>query len=52
MDPEDFYAKLLGIGLISYHHDITWAYIPFGEPLRFFSELFVASFFKVRCVRS
>lgn len=25
--PEDFYAKLIGIGLISYKHDITWAYI-------------------------
>ena len=25
--PEDFYAKLISIGLIAYKHDITWAYI-------------------------
>jgi hypothetical protein len=25
--PEEFYAKLIGIGLVAYKHDITWAYI-------------------------
>lgn len=25
--PEEFYAKFIGIGLIAYNHDITWAYI-------------------------
>lgn len=25
--PEDFYAKFIGVGLVSYFHDITWAYI-------------------------
>jgi hypothetical protein len=25
--PEDFYAKFIGLGLVAYMHDITWAYI-------------------------
>lgn len=26
-DPEEFYSQFIGIGLVAYLHDITWAYI-------------------------
>jgi len=37
-DREGFYAKLIGIGLVAYHHEITWAYI-FKSQILMLAEL-------------
>jgi hypothetical protein len=36
--PEDFYAKFIGVGLVAYIHDMTWAYI-FKSQLLMLTEL-------------
>lgn len=36
--PEDFYAEFIGVGLVAYIHDMTWAYI-FKSQLLMLTEL-------------